>query len=45
MTYMISGDILWSAIFPRRPAYLYGAVRVLGSEERRLGKIKVRMLE
>jgi hypothetical protein len=33
------GDTSWTAIFPTRPAFLYGAVRVrvLGSEGGKLG--------
>ena len=38
-----SGNTLWTAIFPTRPAFLCGAVRVLGSEGG--GGIRVRILE
>ena len=33
------GDTSWTAVFPTRPAFLYGAVsaRVLGSEGGKLG--------
>ena len=39
---MVRGDILWTAIFPTRPVFLHGAVRVRGLEG---GGIKVRILE
>ena len=35
--YIIVRDTYWTAIFPTRPAFLCGAVRVLGSEEGELG--------
>jgi hypothetical protein len=38
-------DNLWAAIFPTRPAYQCGAVRVRGSGKGEEGEIRVRNLE